>query len=305
MTMVPAILPGAEPVFFRPDVRIFPVSGRRTGRVAEDLPKPKSTPEKINEREPRPDADEAKTDKSYPFPVWSGLLTRKHRKAIGIAVWFFLWLLDRVTRDENGWGIVLGGKPVKDEEVALELGVHINTVRSDRVTLCDGKYIQCTRTPYGFSYRVRNSRKFGIWGKKRPTETCGSQDRDQQGPVAPDRQVPVETKKTMQLVHAVKPKPSEGRFEIFWNEYPRKDAKKEAERAWRKIPLCEHQVILAAVRVRMQTEQWLKDSGKFIPYAATFLNKERWKDLLPGHTEQPELIPGRIPTVRDIRPKER
>jgi hypothetical protein len=109
----------------------------------------------------------------------------------------------------------------------------------------------------------------------------------------------------MQLDHAVKPTPSEGGFEVFWKEYPRKDDKKAAERAWQRVPAAEFPRILAAVRVWKQTNQWLKDSGQFIPYAAKFLNQERWKDPLPGETGQPESTPVRIPTVRDIQPKER
>jgi hypothetical protein len=89
-------------------------------------------------------------------------------------------------------------------------------------------------------------------------------------------------------------------FEVFWKEYPRRDAKKAAEASWRKIPLSEHPAILAAVRARKQTEPWLKDEGRFIPYASTFLNQERWKDTSlevssNGH------VP-RIPGPADCRP---
>jgi hypothetical protein len=150
-------------------------------------------------------------------------------------------------------------------------------------------------------YRVRNSRKFGIWGKKRVTENCQSQKRDSQKTVTPESQKSVETKKTTQSDHAVRPKPCVGGFEVFWEEYPRKDAKKAAERAFRKIPPTEFLAILAAVKARRQTDQWLKDGGLFIPYACTFLNQERWKDPLPRQAEQPQLIPVRIPTVEDIR----
>lgn len=137
---------------------------------------------------------------SYPFPLWSGLITAKHREAIGLAIWTFLWFLDRVTADVEGWGIILGGKPVKDTEIGSQLGIHRNAVSADRKKLLKGHYISAKRTPYGFVYRVRNSRKFGVWGKKRCTTSCAS---DAQDPVHPDARKPVQTKKTMQLDHAV------------------------------------------------------------------------------------------------------
>jgi hypothetical protein len=89
-------------------------------------------------------------------------------------------------------------------------------------------------------------------------------------------------------------------FDAFWKEYPRKDSRKYAEKSWQRIPLSEHPGILAAVRARKQTEQWLKDEGRFIPHASTFLNQERWKDTSlevssNGHVPH-------IPSPADCRP---
>lgn len=70
------------------------------------------------------------------------------------------------------------------------------------------------------------------------------------------------------------------RFEEFWSVYPRKDSKEDARRAWIKLapddPLIE--TILADVRARRGSKDWLKDNGEFIPYPATYLNKKRWND---------------------------
>ncbi|MDD4989110.1 MAG: hypothetical protein PHV42_01655 [Candidatus Pacebacteria bacterium] len=47
------------------------------------------------------------------FTVSKGLLDPKHRQRMGVAVWEFLWCLDRVTKiNADGLGLVLGGKPV-------------------------------------------------------------------------------------------------------------------------------------------------------------------------------------------------
>lgn len=75
-------------------------------------------------------------------------------------------------------------------------------------------------------------------------------------------------------------------FEIFWNEYPRKVGKKDAFNAFKKAkqPV---QVLVDAVRKQMESEQWAKENGRYIPNPATWLNQGRWDDIL----EQKEVLP--------------
>jgi hypothetical protein len=102
--------------------------------------------------------------KSHPLPLWNGILD--HCERIGPALWEFVWLLDKITREKDGKGIVLGGQPVTIDRIARELRRGDHTVRRNLDRLEAGKYIERTRTPYGLTIRVRNSRKFGIWSKK-------------------------------------------------------------------------------------------------------------------------------------------
>jgi len=102
--------------------------------------------------------------KSHPLPLWNGIL--EHCEKIGPALWEFVWLLDKITVEKDGKGIVLGGAPVKIERIARDLDRSDRTVRSNLDRLQDEKYIERTRTPYGLTIRVCNSRKFGIWTKK-------------------------------------------------------------------------------------------------------------------------------------------
>lgn len=110
--------------------------------------------------------------KSYPIPVWNGIL--EHCERIGPALWEFLWLLDKITIEKDGKGIVLSGAPVKIERIAGDLGRCDRTVRSNLDRLQDKNYIKRTRTPYGFTIKVLNSRKFGIWRKKEIGNNCRS-----------------------------------------------------------------------------------------------------------------------------------
>lgn len=72
----------------------------------------------------------------------------------------------------------------------------------------------------------------------------------------------------------------EKQFDKFWQAYPKKVSKKEAQKSWNKInPSLElFEKILKALEIVKQTEQWKKDNGKYVPYPATWLNQERWTD---------------------------
>ncbi len=69
-------------------------------------------------------------------------------------------------------------------------------------------------------------------------------------------------------------------FEEFWKAYPRKKSKGDAEKAWRALKPDEHlqESILNALRIATTSEDWLKDSGKWIPYPATWIRGKRWTD---------------------------
>ncbi len=69
-------------------------------------------------------------------------------------------------------------------------------------------------------------------------------------------------------------------FEGFWEGYPKKRSKGQAEKAWRKLApsseLCER--ITAALEAAKSSPEWRKDAGQFIPYPATWLNSRGWED---------------------------
>lgn len=85
-------------------------------------------------------------------------------------------------------------------------------------------------------------------------------------------------------------------FDLFWAAYPKKKAKGDAQKAFKKVkaPIG---VILSAVEKQKQSEQWRRDGGRFIPYPATWLNGQRWED----ETDTPTFSHDqhRIPTDAD------
>lgn len=69
-------------------------------------------------------------------------------------------------------------------------------------------------------------------------------------------------------------------FSDFWGMYPRRVAKKDARKAWEKIPPIYHNQILVALFEWRRI--WLdRNEIEFIPHPATWLNGERWEDDFP------------------------
>lgn len=71
-------------------------------------------------------------------------------------------------------------------------------------------------------------------------------------------------------------------FEIFWKLYPQKKSRKDALKAWNKLsPDAELQaVMITALAQHCVSRDWTKDAGQYIPMASTWLNGERWHDVL-------------------------
>lgn len=103
--------------------------------------------------------------------------------------------------------------------------------------------------------------------------------------------------------------PMEG-FDLFWKLYPKKKSRKEALKAWTKLkPDADlYRTLITALGSHCVSEDWTKDGGRYIPNAATWLNGERWHDVLkqagassssayhglPNHTQEmyPEVPHG-------------
>lgn len=67
-------------------------------------------------------------------------------------------------------------------------------------------------------------------------------------------------------------------FDDFWNAYPRKMGRVQAERTWRKMTEEDRQWAVWGLEVWKRTAQWSSERGKFIPYGSTFLNQRRYAD---------------------------
>jgi hypothetical protein len=77
-------------------------------------------------------------------------------------------------------------------------------------------------------------------------------------------------------------KAQESLFDRFWEAYPKKLSKGQAEKAWKAINPDEQLVanMIATIERARTLDDWKRDNGQFIPYPATWLNSKRWTDDL-------------------------
>ena len=83
----------------------------------------------------------------------------------------------------------------------------------------------------------------------------------------------------MNVVPLQQPESEPDTFADFWCLYPRHEAKKDARRAWAKIPAAQHVLILTALVDWRPV--WRDKDVQFICLPATYLRGERWEDELP------------------------
>lgn len=81
-------------------------------------------------------------------------------------------------------------------------------------------------------------------------------------------------------------------FKSFWEVYPRKVGKIDAEKAWIKTKdRPDIQTIIESIEAHKRTEQWQKDGGQYIPHPARFINRGGWFDEIEA---KPEININRI-----------
>lgn len=118
--------------------------------------------------------------KGFGIEIKNNLLEPKHIRAMDSAVWLYMWLIDHITSvTEEEIGVVLGGKPVKYQEVNTDLGISQDTYTRWIGRLLKYPYIQITRTPRGISFRVIKAYKhFGDKVGIKRGKTCAQPKSD-------------------------------------------------------------------------------------------------------------------------------
>lgn len=77
-------------------------------------------------------------------------------------------------------------------------------------------------------------------------------------------------------------------FDRFWTLYPRRLARKDAERAWKKIAPFKYLDVMTALKNHIRMWEQKGTDKQFIPYPASWLNSERWTDEIEVAPEMPQ-----------------
>lgn len=85
---------------------------------------------------------------------------------------------------------------------------------------------------------------------------------------------------TLTVITTEQPTENFATFETFWGLYPKRVAKKDAERAWNRVGSADHVDLLTALVAWRRV--WLaRGEMQYVPNPASWLNGERWTDELP------------------------
>jgi hypothetical protein len=69
-------------------------------------------------------------------------------------------------------------------------------------------------------------------------------------------------------------------FDAFWSRYPRHEAKKDALKAWTQLKPSDATIaaIHTALDWQIDSEQWTKQGGQYVPLPASWIRGRRWED---------------------------
>ncbi|MDY7560191.1 hypothetical protein QN366_01475 [Pseudomonas sp. CCC3.2] len=103
------------------------------------------------------------------------------------------------------------------------------------------------------------------------------------GSDCPDLLTEITTKTTTENSSSNLTDPMEG-FDQFYKLYPKKVGHKAARTAWLKLsPGADlRATLMTSLGKQCVSEEWIKEKARYAPNPATWLNGERWTDVLPA-----------------------
>ena len=95
------------------------------------------------------------------------------------------------------------------------------------------------------------------------------------------------------------PTDTDANFDRFWASYPKRVARQDAMKAWKKInPDTELvEMIIDKLEKWKASDEWNREGGQYVPHAATWLNGRRWDDEVPEKKDAPAARPAPVKQV--------
>ena len=183
---------------------------------------------------------------------------------------FYFILLEKIFRMENGR--ITCGKLIEKAGLAKTIGI---TVERFGIILASALEIGCFDVNLYDNEKILTSN--GIEKRIFSVNNIRYKDRN--------RKIKGKGKGKLKLenewkTHGIHTENSEAAFSLFWQAYPKKQAKGNAEKVWKKLkPNAQLiEIIIQAINKAKQSNDWQKDNGQYIPLPTSWLNAKRWED---------------------------
>ena len=196
-----------------------------------------------------------------------------------------LMMTQRIPYDPNNVNILANviGHDVDHVKEAIRLGIDL-----DLIKVIEGREIWMTEIQNMIGQSSTEADRIRSYRKKLDEKLLPeSTDVQMYDKSTPEIEKEIERETDTEKSKKQNPEYAES-FTRFWKAYPRKEAKGNAEKAWKKIDISLLSVILEAIECQKATTQSQEANGKYIPLPASWLNARRWEDEVGSKTAPPK-----------------
>lgn len=146
------------------------------------------------------------------------------------------------------------------------------------------QYEYSSKVPRKFWGSEKEVKRKSLGSEKEVKGNSSGSEKEEFGKI--DKDIDIDKEKEKELKEKEKALASEkvfplnGSFAKFWNAYPRKRSRGQAEKAWLKLkpsPDLVEKILLSLERAK-NSRDWKEEGGRFVPYPATWLNARGWED---------------------------
>lgn len=195
-----------------------------------------------------------------------------------------------------------GGRPWSDEDIAVAVGGDILEVKSCIQELIDKGVASRNSSGCVYSRRlIRDEEQRRHNAKRQDKYRKSNSNANSNALVTPMSHASSSSSSssasTSRLLKACAPPATP--FDVFYSLYPKKKARKDAEKAWKtafkEAVLTEDiwETVAKPALLRQCTSfDWQKDGGTFVPLPATWIRGKRWEDevtMSPQQSKEAEI----------------
>lgn len=175
-----------------------------------------------------------------------------------------------------------GNVTLHETEVAFQLRISEDEWAKTKAVLLGKKLIHNNNTPTSWDKRqyASDSSTARVNKHRDNVKRFGNVTKEKCNGDVTAPETETETEKRREELPAKAGLSSMDLFEEFYNAYPKKKSRGQAEKTWRKINPDRLLVdtMLASIEIAKKTEDWTKEKGKYIPYPSSWLTSKGWQD---------------------------